>query len=156
MIAEKTEGISMSLKYRTLLAKMIIPAMVALMACPIAQADDVSDKDRMLCATSKVLLCVEDGQCFPISILDAVDIPQFLIIDTKKELITTTVASGENRESPVANLSRQGGRIFLQSVENNRAYSILIEEESGRFSAAIASDGITLSVFGACTDADID
>jgi hypothetical protein len=43
----------------------------------------------------------------------------------------------------------------LQGVENNRAYSILIEEDSGLLSAAIARDGITMSVFGACTDADI-
>jgi hypothetical protein len=101
------------------------------------------------------MLCVEDGECFQISVLDA-DAPQFLIIDTRKKTISTTEASGEKRESPVANMSRNGGRIFLQGVENNRAFSILIEEELGRFSAAVARDGITQSVFGACTDADID
>lgn len=145
----------MSLNYRILLAKVNIPAIVALMACSAVQADNVAGEDRILCSTSTVMLCVEDGKCFPISILD-LDVPQFLIIDTKKKMIATTKASGEKRESPVANLSRHSGRIFLQGVENNRAYSILIEEEPGRFSAAIARDGITLSVFGACTDANVD
>ena len=154
MTAKTAKGTIMSLRYRSLLAKLKIQAFVALMACSAAQADDIADTDRIICSTSKVMLCVEDGECFPISILD-LDIPQFVIIDIKKKMISTTKASGENRESPVANLSRYGGRIFLQGVENNRAYSILIEEDSGLLSAAIARDGITMSVFGACTDADI-
>ena len=145
----------MLLKNRTLLTKLKISAFATLAACAAAQADDVTGKDRILCATTQVMLCVEDGACFQISVLDA-DTPQFLIIDTKKKLVATTKASGEKRESPVANLSRVDGRIFLQGVENNRAYSLLIEEAFGRFSAAIARDGITLSVFGACTDADVD
>lgn len=144
----------MSLTYRTLLAKFKISAFVALAACTAAYADDITDKDQILCSTSKVMLCVEDGLCFEISVLDA-DVPQFLIIDTKKKMISTTEVSGDKRESPVANMSRVDGRIFLQGVENNRAYSILIEEEFGRFSAAVARDGITISAFGACTDADV-
>lgn len=145
----------MSIRHRTIRAKIAIPTIIALLTCAAAYADNIADKDRLLCSTSTVMLCVEDGECFSISILDT-DIPQFLIIDTKKKMVMTTEASGEKRESPVANVSRNGGRIFLQSVENNRAYSILIEEESGRFSAGIARDGITVSVFGACTDANID
>jgi hypothetical protein len=101
------------------------------------------------------MLCVEDGHCFPVSVID-VDAPQFLIIDTKNKLISTTEASGNKRESTIANISRDGVRVFLQGVENSRAYSILIEEDLGRFSAAVARDGIILSVFGACTDADVE
>ena len=72
----------MSLTNRTLLAKIRISALVALAACTTALADDVTGKDRILCSTSQVMLCVEDGNCFPISVLDA-DTMQFLIIDTK-------------------------------------------------------------------------
>ena len=144
----------MLLNNQTLLAKVRISTLLVLTACVAAHADDVTDKDRILCSSTKVMLCVEDGLCFEISVLDA-DAPQFLIIDTKKKTVATTEASGDNRESPVANMSRTEGRIFLQGVENNRAYSILIEEKFGRFSAAIARDGITVSAFGACTDADV-
>ena len=145
----------MLLKNRTLLTKLKISAFATLAACAAAQADDVTGKDRILCATTQVMLCVEDGACFQISVLDA-DTPQFLIIDTKKKMVATTRASGDKRESPVPNMSRVDGRIFLQGIENNRAYSLLIEEEFGRFSAAIARGGITISAFGACTDADVD
>jgi len=145
----------MLLKNRSLVSKLSISALVALTACVAAHADNVTDKDRILCSSTKVMLCVEDGLCFEISVLDA-DAPQFLIIDTKKKTVATTEASGEKRTSPVGAMSRVDGRIFLQGVENNRAYSILIEEEFGRFSAAVARDGITVSAFGACTDADVD
>jgi len=154
MTANRIKGNNMLFRNRTLLAKVRVSAFATLIACSVAQADDVTDANKILCSTSAIMLCVEDGECFPISVLDT-DTPQFLIIDIKKKTVSTTKVSGEKRESKVANLSRVGGRIFLQGIENNGAYSLLIEEESGRFSAAIARDGITHTVFGACTDANI-
>ena len=145
----------MSLKFRTLKATTRISALFALLACTAAQADNVVGKDRILCSTSSIMLCFEDGMCLPVSVLD-IDTPQFLIIDTKRKTISTTEASGEKRESKIANMTEDGVRTFLQGIENDRAYSILIEEDLGRFSAAVARDGIVLSVFGACTDADVD
>ena len=145
----------MSLTYRTLLSKLGIPTLIALTACVAAHADDITGKNRILCSTSKVMLCVEDGACFEISVLD-IETPQFLIFDLKKKTVETTEASGEKRVSVIANMLKEEGRIFLQGIEDSRAYSILIEEEMGRFSAAIVRDGITVSVYGACTDADLD
>ena len=144
----------MTTKYRTLLSKLKLSVLVALTTCTVAQADNVTNSDRILCSVARIMLCVEDGECFPVSVLDA-DVPQFIVIDLKKKTITTTEASTDNRVSEVANLSRENGRTFLQGVENNRAYSILIEDDLGRLTASSARDGITVSVFGACTDADI-
>ena len=145
----------MATSYSSMLSKAKILAFGALMICSVAHADSVADSDRMLCSISNVLLCAEDGECFPISVLD-VGVPQFLIIDTKKKIISTTAASGEYRESKVANLSSENNRTFLQGIENNRAYSILIEEDIGRLSGTVTRDGITISALGACTDADVD
>ena len=154
MDAEQTKGIHMTSKYRTLFSKIGISLLVALTACTVARADNVAESDRMLCSISILMLCVEDGACFPLSVMD-VDIPQFLIVDLKKKTITPTEASSDSRVSKVANLVRDNGRTFLQGVENNGAYSILIEDDIGHFTGSIARDGITVSVFGACTDADI-
>lgn len=145
----------MSKGYRTLLTAIRVSAFSALLTCTVAQADDIAGDERLLCATATLMLCVEDGECFETPILDS-DAPQFFIVDIKKKQISTTEASGDKRTSSIASLSRNEGRIFLQGIENNRAYSILIEEDSGRFTAAIARDGITHSVFGACTDAAVD
>ena len=153
MAAELKKGILMNSNYRTLFSKIKILTFVALTACTAAQADDVSDSDRILCSISTLMLCTEDGQCFPLSVLD-LDVPQFLVFDLKKKTITTTKASTDHRVSEVANLVRDDNRIFVQGVENNGAYSILIEDDLGRFTGTITRDGITVSTFGACTDAD--
>ena len=43
---------------------------------------------------------------------------------------------------------------FLQGVETERAFSFVIDEASGRMTVAVSLDGMSVSVFGACTDAD--
>jgi len=144
----------MNSKNLTLFSKIRLFTLVALTACTAVQADDVSDSDRILCSISTLMLCTEDGQCFPLSALD-LDVPQFLVFDLKKKTISTTKASSENRVSEVANLVRENNRIFVQGVENNGAYSILIEDDLGRFTGTVTRDGITVSTFGACTDADV-
>ena len=144
----------MQAKYQTILSKFALSMVAVLATTTAAQADDVSDSDRMLCSVSKLMLCTEDGECYPVSVLDS-DVPQFLIVDLKKKELTTTKASAENRSSDIANVVRENGRTFLQGIENNRAFSILIEDDLGQFTAAIARDGITHSVFGACTDANV-
>jgi hypothetical protein len=154
MAGEQMKGIHMNSKYGSVFSKIGIFALVALTACTAAQADDVSDSDRILCSISTLMLCTEDGQCFPLSVLD-LDVPQFLVFDLKKKTISTTKASSENRVSEVANLVRENNRIFVQGVENNGAYSILIENDLGRFTGTVTRDGITVSTFGACTDANV-
>ena len=47
------------------------------------------------------------------------------------------------------------GLIYLQGIEGRRAFSIVVDEESGRMTVAVSRDGISVSVFGACTDTDI-
>ena len=135
-------------------AKIRVSILIALLTVTVAHADDITESDRILCSVSRIMLCVEDGECFPVSAIE-LDAPQFLVIDLKKKTITTTEASAEHRLSNVANLVRENGRVFLQGIENNRAYSILIEQDIGRFTGSVSRDGITMSTFGACTDADV-
>lgn len=135
--------------------KSTIAATTALLIFGAAAAENVEDSDRLLCAAGKVMICVEDGECFATSALET-GVPQFVIVDTKAKTVSTTKASGENRSSPVENISRFGGRIFLQGIENDRAFSFVIEEDSGLLTATIARDGVSVSVFGACTDANVD
>ena len=138
-----------------LFSKISFSILIALLACTAAHADDVSESERILCSVSTLMLCTEDGECFPLSVLD-VDVPQFLVFDLKKRTISTTKASSENRVSEVANIVRENNRIIVQGVENDGAYSILIEDDLGQFTGSVTKDGITMSTFGACTDADVN
>lgn len=121
-----------------------------LFAAGLAIADNVSDSDKLICSASRVTLCFESGDCMDVNAWE-LDMPQFVLIDLKKKTVSTTKASGEDRSSTVQT-SRDETELFLQGVENGRAFSFVIDQATGLLSAAISSDGATISVFGACTD----
>ena len=117
-------------------------------------AEDISGEDELLCSSSRALLCVEDGDCFDVPPSE-LDMPRFIIIDTDKQTISTTRASGQKRSTRVGNIVRADDLIVLQGIDNGRAFSFVIEEDSGVLTAAVAHHGLTVSVFGVCTSADV-
>jgi hypothetical protein len=126
---------------------------VCALAASSALADSVANADRLLCSTSRVVVCFEDGECVE-SLPWKLNIPQFVVIDTKKKTISTTKASNENRSTPIGTLQRDGGLVIFQGIEQGRAFGVVIDEESGLLTGSVARDGMSVSVFGACTDAD--
>ncbi len=115
-----------------------------------ARADDLTGADRFLCACASVSVCCEGGECASGS-PDELDVPQFVEVDMVQKRINTTKASKLNRTSPIDNLKRVEGKIVLQGLENQRAYSFLIDEKTGSLSAAVARDGCSVTAFGTCT-----
>ncbi len=120
----------------------------------VASADNLQSLERLLCSTSQIVVCFEDGDCFTMLPWEA-NVPQFVVIDTKKMTLSTTRSSDENRSTPIRTLQREGGKIFLQGIEAGRAFSYVIDEASGLVTVAVSRDGLSVSVFGACTDADV-
>ena len=119
-----------------------------------AIADNVENSDRLLCSTARVVVCFEHAECIDMPAWE-VNIPQFFIVDEKKLTISTTKASDENRSTPIRSLQREEGLIVFQGIEEGRAFSAVIDEATGILTAAISRDGTSVSVFGACTDAEI-
>jgi len=115
-----------------------------------AQADDLTGADALLCSTSWATVCISDEVCES-GAPWAWNIPQFVEIDIKKKLLSTTEASGENRSTPAEVLRQGDGRVLIQGEELGRAFSIFITEKTGRLSSVIAAEDMTISVFGACT-----
>ena len=123
----------------------------AIIAAPVVlKADDVRGVERMLCSSVQVTACLDGGDCI-IDVPANLNVPQFIEIDLKAKSLHTTKASGENRATAIEHLKREGGLIVVQGVELERAFSILIHEETGSLTAAVARDGYAVSVFGACT-----
>ena len=116
-----------------------------------ASADSVFDVDEMVCAAGQVQICLESDTCYAASTAELA-IPDFVVIDTKARKISTTRSSGENRSSSFTSFARTDGVIFLQGMESGRAFSFVIHEATGRMTVAVALDGLTVTVFGACTD----
>jgi hypothetical protein len=113
-------------------------------------ADDLHGVDRILCSAVSATVCTVDGDC-ETDLPYNWNIPQFIEIDLAKKILSTTKASGENRQTPAATLARADGWIYLQGVEGGRAFSFVIDETTGLVSIAVARKGLTVSVFGACT-----
>jgi len=115
-----------------------------------AWADDLTGQDRLLCSAVQVTQCTTSGDC-RIEPPWNLNIPQFIEVNLKDKTFSTTRASGENRMSPIRTLAREDGEIVLQGFESGRAFSFVIEEDTGMASIAVAREGMTVSVFGACT-----
>lgn len=119
-----------------------------------AWGDSVADSQRLLCSSSQVSMCFETGQCHVVMPWE-VSVPQFIVVDLKKKTVATTKGSAEQRMTPISNMSKADGLIYLQGFEAGRAFSFIIDETLGTLTASIARDGLSVSVFGNCTDADI-
>ena len=117
-----------------------------------AIADNVENSNRLLCSTSRVVVCFEGDECFEMPAWE-MNIPQFVVIDEKKMTISSSKASGENRSTPIRTVQREDGLFIFQGIEEGRAFSVVIDELTGILTAAISRDGSSVSVFGACTDA---
>ena len=134
--------------------KKAILAVAGLVSAGIAWAENVTGVDRMICSTAQVQVCIEFDTCYAVHSVE-LGIPDFILIDTDEETVSTTPASGQNRSTPFTSFTRDAGLIYLQGVEGGRAFSFVVEEITGSLTAAVATDGITVNVFGNCTDADI-
>jgi hypothetical protein len=127
-------------------------ALTILGGSAMLRADDLRGTDRFLCAAIQATACFVDGECV-MDVPSNLNVPQFIVVDLKARSLATTKASGENRSTPVDHLRRADGKVVLQGYEQERAFSIVIHEESGELSAAVAQDGRAVSVFGSCTPA---
>jgi len=126
------------------------------MAIPVCTlGDDVSASDELLCSVSRVKLCVETGECYAPEPWEA-DVPRFVVVDTQQMTISTTRASAERRSTPIASFSREDGLMYLQGFEAGRAFSFVIDEASGLLTVSVVRDGLSVNVFGACTDAGVE
>ena len=134
--------------------KAIVFAIAGTFAAGIAWADNVAKSDRMLCSSAKATICFETGECFSVMPWE-IDVPQFLIIDKKKKLIATPKGSSQQRTTPIQSVNKADNLLYIQGFESGRAFSIVIDERLGTLTASIARDGISVAVFGDCTDADI-
>ena len=120
----------------------------------LVQADDLRGVNEMICAVTQVQICIENDTCYPATAAQ-LNVPDFIVINTKQKTISTTRASKQNRSTPFTNVEKNGGLIYMQGMEGGRAFSFVIHEASGRMTVAVSRDGIAVSVFGACTDTDL-
>ena len=134
--------------------KKIATGFVAMLSAGVALGDNLDGVDKMICAAAQVQICIENDTCYPAAPVE-LGVPDFVVIDTKKKTISTTKSSDQNRSTSFSSVVKSDGLIYLQGMEGERAFSFVIDEATGRMTVAVSRDGLSVSVFGACTDTDL-
>jgi len=113
-------------------------------ALPALSADFDGSKP-LICVAIEANDCALGTDCQK-GLAENLNMPQFIRLDFSKK---TMGASG--RSSPIQHQVREGGMLVMQGFENYRAWSITINETSGKLVGAIAGDQEGFLIFGACT-----
>jgi len=118
-----------------------------------AFGDDLTGADRLLCTSVRAMECFPDGVCLADE-PESWNVPRFIRVDLKEQIMSTTAASGEERSTPIETIERDRNRVFIQGAEQGRAFSSVLNEITGLASTGIALDGHVVSVFSYCTPID--
>jgi len=129
--------------------KRFLLVCTALFVGSAVSADNLAGVTEMVCSTARAQICFETGECFALAPWE-LNIPDFVVIDTKKKTIRTTKSSAQNRSTAFTRVEIDDRSITLQGVDVG-AFSLVIDVVTGRLTGAIARDGMSVSVFGACT-----
>jgi len=130
--------------------RILIGISIVLFTSAGAMAENLTGAEKILCAGIQATYCDTSGAC-EVGMPWQWNMPEFVEIDLEAKIVSTTQAAERLRQTPIRTLERVNGEIYLQGVENARAFSFVIDEATGVASIAIAVDGMTISVFGACT-----
>jgi hypothetical protein len=102
----------------------------------------------LICAAMAVTECEADGRCQRRN-ADRVNFPSLFKVDVTAMKLRNLEAE-KGRESSIRNLDRANGKMILSGAEGERGWTVLINEASGKMSAAAAGDGEGFVIFGQC------
>lgn len=99
-----------------------------------------------LCVPTAVAECVAEGECRP-GTAESENLPDFFKIDLKAK---TVRAEDKGRLSLIKRIDRGDGEIILYGSEAERSWVLMIQEKTGKMSAAVTRDGESFAIFGIC------
>jgi hypothetical protein len=113
-------------------------------------AGDFDGSKPLICALIETFECAVGEECQR-ALPSDIDVPQFLKLDFKRKKISGTTEDGESRTSPIESMIHLDGNLILQGVQNGRAWSMVINESTGKCIISASDDQTGFIVFGACT-----
>ena len=121
-----------------------------LAATATAAAGDFDGSKKLLCAPSDIYECAPASDCQRIT-PEMANLPRFIQVNVKKKRMSGTIGSGEKVTTGIQNVEKKDGKLTLQGAENARAWSVVIDQETGRMSASASNDVTGFILFGGCT-----
>jgi hypothetical protein len=116
-----------------------------------AFADKLGSGNEFLCYGLTASVCTIDGDGCETMEPWELNLPDFVQLDLRGRVIKSTDAALEQRETPITRMEREDGLILLQGLQNGRAFSWVITEETGEGTMMIASQDTGVTVFTVCT-----
>jgi hypothetical protein len=114
-----------------------------------AMAATFDGSQPIICATLAVHTCQPGEKCTDETV-ESIDAPQFFNVLVPENNVTGTRPSGANVDAKIDLVRHSSNIMFLQGGAGDIAWTMAIDEESGRMSGTISEgDGVDI-LFGAC------
>lgn len=114
----------------------------------MAGAAGFDGSQDLLCAPTDIAECDHSANCERVSASE-VDLPHFLKVQFGKKRLVSV--GPEERSTAIENVRNAQGLTILQGAENGRAWSLVVDQATGRMSGSVADGDGAFAVFGACT-----
>jgi hypothetical protein len=145
-------------KLKMNIVKVIGITLLCLGIMPLSiMAGDFDGSKPLYCALMDTVQCLPGGECQEVE-AEEVNLPNFLVIDFKKDKITTTKVRGNKRTSKIENKKLVDGKLIVQGAEDGAegvkdglGWSIAINDTTGKMVLTGSGDGVGFVFFGACT-----
>ena len=107
----------------------------------------------LICASSHSVECDGSDQECHQGPSDTINFPQFFRIDLSAREIHVLDHERRGEVTKITHVARSESRgwTVLQGMEEGRPWSLLLTEQTGRFSLVVNEDDAAFNVFGACT-----
>ncbi len=124
----------------------------------IAAADDFDGSRPLLCAVATLSECVPGGVCEQVT-SESINAPDFLSVDVRKKTLTAVIPGQDERPpSMILSSTTIDEKLFLQGaddgvdgIRDGLAWSMAIDQNSGKMVLTASGDAVGFVVFGACT-----
>ena len=124
----------------------------------LATADDFDGSKPLLCALATLNECVPGGVCEQVT-SESINAPDFLNVDVRKKTVTAVVPGLDERPpGEILSTAILDEKLFLQGaddgvdgIRDGLAWSIAIDQNSGKMVFTASGDAVAFVAFGACT-----
>ena len=134
------------------LAGVVLALLVMSLPQPsVGAAGKFDGSAPVICGTTAVTECGADGRCQRGTATD-VNFPAIFQVDAVGKKLKNLHANPgpQGAESAIRNVDHANGKMILSGAEGERGWSVLIHENTGKMSAAVAGDEEGFVIFGQC------
>ena len=132
--------------------KLKITAFILFFFCVVpfsVAAGDFDGSKPFICVIIETSACAPDEECER-GTAQSINLPQILNFNFKEKTISGVLKSGEMVSTRIENIMHDDGKLLLQGVDDGKAWSMAITEESGNITLTASGDQEGFIAFGVC------